>query len=184
MKRLIIVTGSSRGIGKAIVIEFAKVFKENAHFLLIARDENNLNAARDCILELSSTNQISLLQIDFSIHLTLEDYFNRIRNTIAESTLQSFQELYVVYNHGSLEHGSVDLVARNIHEKFEINLFSTWSLLAALKLLIPTNIISTQFHVNISSKFADNPKANWSAHCASKQYILMIYFLFIFKLIF
>jgi short-subunit dehydrogenase len=167
---LIIVTGSSRGIGEAIATEFGQHFKNDAHILLMARDITKLNQVKKKILSSlpNSNNKVSVLNMDFSADYKVNDYFKLIKEILDDDYLANFDELYVIYNHGTLEFGSVSLVAQSnmLQEKFEVNLFSIWNLLAAVNLLIPTTVISKQFHVNISSGYSNEPTANWSAHCS------------------
>lgn len=170
MKRLVICTGSSRGIGKSIVTEFNKTFSLETTFVLLARDLEKLNQVKDQILnESNSANSVILIQVDFSQPNQVIDYFNLLKNHIDENKLIDFEELYVVYNHGTLEYGNVSLVAQErLREKFETNLLSIWSLLGAINLYIPTTVISRQFHVNISSGYANKPVALWSGHCCCR----------------
>lgn len=173
MKHLVIVTGSSRGIGEAIATEFSHHFNNDAHILLMARDITKLNQVKQKILATlpNSNNKVSILNMDFSADYKVNDYFKLIREIFNDDYVAQFEDLYVIYNHGTLEFGSVSLVAQSnmLQEKFEINLFSIWNLLAAINLLIPTSVISKQFHVNISSGYSNEPTANWSAHCSGKH---------------
>ena len=55
----------------------------------------------------------------------------------------------------------------DLRNKFEINLFSVWNLLASINKLVPETVIAKQTFVNITSNMAENPKKNWSGHCCS-----------------
>ena len=57
---------------------------------------------------------------------------------------------------------------KTLRTKFEINLFSIWTLCSAVQLLLPTSLIKKQAHVNISSGYAMEPTANWSGQCCSR----------------
>jgi short-subunit dehydrogenase len=169
MNRLIIVTGSSRGIGAAIAKKFNTRFNNGCLFILIARDLNKLDEVKTSLIE-NSQNQVLPLSLDLSSSRQINYYLESIKNLLGNERLSKFEELYVIYNHGTLEYGSISEVAQSssLNTKFETNLFSVWGLLAAIKELIPTKLISKQYHVNISSGYSEEPTAKWSVHCCGK----------------
>jgi short-subunit dehydrogenase len=120
MKHLIIVTGASRGIGEAVTLAFGQQFKREVHFLLIARDITKLNQVKAKLLSQSdqtqsqqTNNKVTVLNMDFSAEYRVTDYFKLIKEEFNEQYLTQFEDLYVVYNHGTLEFGSVSLVAQS-----------------------------------------------------------------------
>jgi len=150
VRRLIIITGASRGIGLSAAIEFNKRFPQNSHFVLLARDLAKLNEAKEKLLK-DGSNSIEIVQIDFSNDsLKLDDCIDILNGAIDSNA--NFGELYVIYNHGTLENGSVfEVVDEKLKGKFEANFFSVWNLLAAVGKLLPEKRIPKQFHVNINS---------------------------------
>jgi short-subunit dehydrogenase len=172
MNRLVIVTGASRGIGEAIAIQLNKNFNENTLFLLMARDLKKLDAVGQTLSENSQgKNKFISIQVDFIQPNSAEFYRDLIRNAFqtGQYDLNNFTDLIAVYNHGTLEHGTVVQKAQDsLRDKFEINFFSVWTLLAGLNLLLPYEKIQKQFHVNISSGFAEKPTAEWSGHCTTR----------------
>jgi short-subunit dehydrogenase len=176
MKRLVIITGGSRGIGEAIAEEFNDVFHTNTHLLLLARDFQKLADVRTKLLNKNKNkNQVSILNLDFSLPHQVSDYAKLLKEVFVETNLSNFNELYVIFNHGTLEYGSISLKAQEpLRENFETNLFSVWSLLSAINLLIPTSLIGKQFFVNISSKYAEEPVAQWSGQCCGKFYVVFM----------
>lgn len=173
MKRLIIVTGASRGIGRAIAIELNSFRNADSHIILLARDVDKLADVRAQIeRDSESRNTVSAVSVDFSLENSVDVYFEILKNGLgdAANNVDQFEELIVVYNHGTLVFGNVSFVAQQeLRENFEVNLFSIWSLLAAINLLFPLAVISRQFHVNISSGYAVEPTASWSGHCCGKS---------------
>ncbi len=166
-KRLIIVTGSSRSIGRSIILALNQTYPTSVHFILIARDSVKLNQVKaKLIADSNNQNTASIIQVDFGETTQLADYFRLIKESLDGFSLTEFNELICVYNHGTLEYGSVSLVAQeSLRNKFEINLFSVWNLLGAIDLLMPASVISKQFHVNITSGYAKEPAPFWSAMC-------------------
>lgn len=83
-------------------------------------------------------------------------------NLPEEKTLKQFNKLVCVYNHGTLLHGSIiDVASNNLRSNFEINLFSIWTLLASINVVLPSSLLPKQFHINISSDFALDAQKNW-----------------------
>ncbi len=164
-KRLILVTGSSRGIGRAIVLNLNQTFASNVHFILMAQDSFELNKVKEKLIKDSNNqNLASIVEVDFSKKIEVADYFRMIKESLDKIDLTVFNELICIYNHGALEYGSVSLVAQGmLRRKFEINLFSVWNLLGAVNLFIPSSIIPRQFHVNITFDHSINPTPLWSA---------------------
>lgn len=181
MKRLVIVTGASRGIGRAIANELNRIYAAgDTLFLLLARDATKLTEAKNQIeTDSQGRNTAKTLSVDFASPLNkVDQYFQLLSNGLNNAGTQEldrFEELVVIYNHGTLVFGSVPLVAQNqLREDFEVNLFSIWSLLAAINLLLPLNEVSRQFHINISSSYACEAAANWSGHCCG-NFLIFFY---------
>ena len=169
LKKLIIVTGSSRGIGLAIAQQFNSFCADDALIILMARDSVALASVKKEMIA-QSRNKIETIQVDFAVAHEVSAYFEMLKSTLQSyQELNQFEELVVVYNHGTLEFGSVSLKAQEpLRQRFEINLFSIWTLLSAVNLLLPVTVIPKQFHVNISSGYGYQPHANWSVMCSSK----------------
>lgn len=67
---------------------------------------------------------------------------------------QSFDELYVFYNHGTLTLETVEKVANLATAEFQTNVISVWTLMSAIRDLFPTDLIAKQYHINTSSLLA------------------------------
>lgn len=162
MKRLILITGASQGIGAALALEFGRFYKKNSHFILIARNIEKLNDVKAQIESESETNGATTISCDFSRENTLDYFYSLLKEVLPEDLEAEYKEIIFIYNHGTLEFGNVSLSAQDsLKTPYETNLFSVWHLLAAASLLIPSASIARQFHINISSGYALKPCANW-----------------------
>jgi len=91
-KRVVVITGSSRGIGKAIAKEFAK---NNYSLLLNARDENELKeAVQEIRNEVNDPNQISYLAGDISDE--------KICISLMEEAIKRFGRINVLINNAGI----------------------------------------------------------------------------------
>lgn len=166
MKRLVIITGASRGIGSAIALEANRRFNQNTAFLLIARNEKLLEDVKTQMKN-DSTNKIFILKIDFGKEARVEEFVELIKKTLLAEDLKDLRELYVFYNHGTLQTGSVEQIADKASQEFLINVTSVWLFLASIRTLFAIDVIPTQFHVNISSLLATKVQESLSIYCAS-----------------
>jgi sepiapterin reductase len=167
MKRLVVITGASRGIGSAIANESAKKFPtDDTIFLLIARDLNKLEQMRQEI----GVNRAFAMQLDFSLSHT-PDELKQLLNTkfldLVSGSGHSFDELYIFYNHGTLIFGRVDELGEVAAREFQINVVSVWELLSALLGLF--SAVPKQFHVNMSSLLATKLEAQFSVYSTTRS---------------
>ena len=92
LKRVAVITGSSRGIGKAIAKEFAK---NNYSIVLNARDENELiEAVQEIRNEVNDPNQISYLAGDISDE--------KICISLMEEAIKRFGRINVLVNNAGI----------------------------------------------------------------------------------
>ena len=171
MVQLVIITGASRGIGAAIAIEFSRKFDSNTIFLLVARDEQKLELVKNEIKTLSPNNQVFLLKLDFSdANLNVEILAESLRLSFLkfiDSSL-SFKQIFAFYNHGTICFGKVDENADKAASEFQINVVSVWQFMNAIRKLFPTDQITVQFHVNISTLLASKFEKQLSLYSTTR----------------
>lgn len=171
MKRIILVTGAAKGIGHAITLAFNELYNSDTLFLIIDRNGDILDETKLKLLnESNSRNQVECIDIDFGDDLLVENYNEILASNLPDAEeLKSYEEIICVYNHGTLEVGTiVDMAQNDLRHKFQVNVFSIWSLLAAIQLTIPVTVIPKQTHVNMASGYGLEPAANWSGHCCTR----------------
>lgn len=167
-KRLIVITGASKGIGAQIALETNKKFTDKdtqTTFLLIARDLAKLHEVKAELIKENSQNNVLTLSYDFSRVTNVETLTDILRNNLTD---QNFDEMYVFYNHGTLKIAGVELVADDATNEFQINVISVWQLLAAIRRLFPNNIVPKQYHINISSLVATQMSKMCSVYSSTR----------------
>ncbi len=140
MKKVVLVTGASGGIGKAICKEFAKEGYDIAlHY------NSNEEAANMLAEELKSLYAVEVVAIKADLRNADEV------KTLAEKTLQIFGRVDVLVNNAGIAYQSVFQLAdeEKVRELFEINLMSAMSL---TKYILPCMISEKNGRIiNISS---------------------------------
>ncbi|MCL9781930.1 SDR family oxidoreductase [Vibrio sp. S4M6] len=115
MSKLALITGASRGIGKAIAHHFAK---QGYSLILIARRENNLKQASDEIREKYQNTTVFTCAVDFS-------HPNEVEKTIQAILDEHVTPDVLVNSAGVLYPGNIELPVTKLNELITINMTST-----------------------------------------------------------
>ena len=172
MQRLVVITGASRGIGASLAMETSRKYRENTLFLLMARNQEALEKVRSQMLESASTTssfRVLTMTIDFAKTYQVAELSKLIKEVLQSERLGHLSELYVFYNHGTLRLSTIERLADDVAEEFQINVCSVWTLMSTVRQLFPLNLVPNQFHVNMSSLLATQVKELYSAYNSSKQ---------------
>jgi len=154
--RLALVTGATRGIGRAVALAYAR---EGAHLILVGRTTGALEEVDDEIRGLGSS--ATLLTLDLKRH----DKIDALGPTI----FQRWQKLDIlVGNAGVLGPLSPlgHVTAEAWNEVLEINLTANWRLIRTLDPLLRRSDAGRAIFV--SSGAAHNPRAYWGPYAVSK----------------
>jgi short-subunit dehydrogenase len=170
MKRLILITGASRGIGHSLAIETFKKYTNDTLFILMSRDEIKLKETQNemRLLNDQTSNEIKTIQIDFSQNSSVDNYIQQLTTNVDQLKTCQFDQIIIFYNHGTLLLGKVEEVADKVSNEFQINVTSVWCLMAALRQLFPIDKIPSQFHINISTLNSTRLLNDFSSYSASK----------------
>lgn len=167
MHRLVIITGASKGIGAQIALQTNQKFNDKqTTFLLVARDLAKLNEVANEMTKANSLSEVLTMSYDFSQVAKTEDLKNLLNARLKQK--EAFDELYVFYNHGTLKIDSVEKVADQATNEFQINVISVWTLMSALREMFPLNSVKKQFHINISSLLATALDKMCSVYCSTR----------------
>ena len=156
-KQLIVITGSSSGIGKALAQNFAK---DNNNVLAIARSENALLELKDEYPE-----NINYICGDVSS----KEIQASIKNYIEEN---NFKVKYLVHCAGIID--PIKEIDKISHEEWQtiqdINVTAPLFLTTALK----GTFVSKARVLFISSQWGHYPEKNFTAYCVSKAALIML----------
>lgn len=149
MKPVIVVTGASRGLGRAIALQLAP----HARLLLVARDATALESlAQEC--------QAQFLALDVTD--------SSAATTIVESALNHYSRLDALVNNAGVVGPIAPLAESEIsawRHNLEVNLMAPAALIQAA---LPHLRRSRGRIVNISTGAAVKTMVGWSAYCTAK----------------
>ena len=123
---------------------------------------------KEKVTNIAFSNKIITLEFDFSKEVKVTELADLLKTTLKDEKLNQVSELYVFYNHGTLQLATIERSADMASNEFQTNVVSVWTLMSAIRHLFPLNLFPTQFHVNISSLLADKPQESFSLYNTSK----------------
>ena len=153
--KVTIVTGASRGIGRAIALSFAK---EGSNLVLAARDKGKLEQV---------ANEAKEHQVEVEIVLTDVRNETHIKHLI-ETTAAKFNRIDILINNAGLGHFKpvADLTTEEWDEMFEVNLRGVF--LTTREALPHLRAAGESFIVNVASLAAKNTFPNGGGYAATK----------------
>jgi len=164
--RCVLLTGASRGFGRALALELAGVF-DNVHFALVSRDEPGMAETKRLMLHHGPPNTIVTL---FPVDLGDAEKMDQNVANIIEALPRGMTKLLLVNNAGSL--GPLcrigDLpTAQDLNRALSLNVTSPIVLTSAVLRLVQSRGVPLTV-VNVSSLAAVQPFDCWSMYCTGK----------------
>lgn len=159
--KLFIITGASRGIGKAVALEGDRLFKGEARFVLMARNGKNLQTVSE-----SLDNPSDTLTVDFSDPITLEQHADTLFESLNPA---DFSSVILINNAGVIEPiATADKTsASDLLKAFNINIISAMTLTSRF-LAWSEHFKAERLVLNVSSGAASFTIPAWSAYCSTK----------------
>lgn len=155
-KRIALITGASRGIGRAVAIALAK---QNVHVVLTARTVGGLEEADDIIKAAGGT--ASLLPMDIRQHAQID--------ALGAELYERYKRLDILIGNAAML-GNLSPVAHMDPSQFEdilsVNLTANYRLLRSMDPLLRLSPAGRV--VMVTSGAARNAYAYWGAYAASK----------------
>ncbi|GAB0086405.1 Sepiapterin reductase [Sergentomyia squamirostris] len=164
----LLITGASRGIGKAMAIGCAKELKPGSLILLLARSAAGLEATKTEILACNDKITIVTASVDLT-ESSRENLEVIVDKALANGSRKDFDFSLVIHNVGTL--GDVTKWSRDLNsqaiwrEHFSVNVFS----IAVLNSVFLDKITSTdRIVVNVTSLAAVEPFPSMGLYCSSR----------------
>ena len=171
-KSFVLITGSSRGLGRAIAIEFSKHVAPGSVFLLVARTAEALEETKAKILEVAPAVEVITRPLDLA-KPDREVYHELLisATTTNGRSASQFDHAILVHNAASL--GDLSLKVSQIEDVSELSTYYSTNVFSMV-------VLNTQFFkvfkdvskqrsiIHITSKGALQPFKTWGYYCAGK----------------
>nr|XP_055056224.1 sepiapterin reductase a [Misgurnus anguillicaudatus] len=167
-KALVIITGASRGFGRALALEIAGRVDAGSVLILAARSEDRLQELQTHLSRDASQVTVRCVAAD----LARKEDIERVLTEVKETQRADIDHLLLFNNAGSL--GDVSRYCRDFTDVDEVDSFLSFNVSSALCFTagvlnaVPQRAGLTRVIVNISSLCAIKPFASWVLYCTGK----------------
>lgn len=171
-----VLTGASRGFGRALASQLARLLSPGSVMLLSARNDSMLRQLKEELCAQQPGLQVVLTAADLGTEAGVQQLLSAVRELPRPERLQ---RLLLINNAGTL--GDVSKGFLNINDLAEVNNYWTLNLTSMLCLTSGTlNAFSnspglSKTVVNVSSLCALQPFKGWGLYCAGKAARDMLY---------
>ncbi|CAN7984386.1 unnamed protein product, partial [Ixodes hexagonus] len=166
---LVVVTGASGGIGRAIAVNFAKHVSEGSLFVITGRNTAGLEETKRMIAALGLDINVSVETCDHSV-ASFKDYQELLRRASAQ--LEVPDRVVLVHNAATLGDNSVYAVSYDsestIGDYYRLNLTSVMTLTAAFLQHYGSDSGPSRMIVNVSSGALTQPVQGLGLYCTGQ----------------
>ncbi|XP_005103160.1 sepiapterin reductase [Aplysia californica] len=170
-KSVCIITGATKGLGKAITSNLAKELPKGSLFILLARSQDLLDRISSQVKENDGIESVSM-PFDQSC-ADGETNKKMLQDALAKAgvAVSQYEQAILINNAGTLDH--LDY-SRNLDrldvstEYFKTNLSGCITLTATFLQVFRAPDVKTRVVVNISSLAAISPMKSWLLYCMAK----------------
>lgn len=174
-KTCCVITGASRGLGRAIAINFCSAFHPDSMFVLLSRDVQQLNSVKSEMETKSPGTTIITKHFDQS-KLNFDVYAALFQDVFGTAGVDpgDFEQAMMVHNAGT--EGDPSKYIRDLSDPelvggcFDMNISGMILLNAAFLQTFPSSAVSCRVVVAMTSLSAIMPMRTWSLYCTSKLY--------------
>lgn len=162
-----VITGASRGIGRTIAIETARLAQNKLVLVLVARSEIDLNETKNLVLEVNENVIVHMVPLDLS-KAQVNRYEELMKNTLID--LKDPFSAVIFHNAGHIGHiGNVlNLSDSKVwSDYFDLNVFSVMALNSVFVHHV-MNLTKNITIVNITSLFGRQANSNFGMYGSGK----------------
>ncbi|CAD6207941.1 GSCOCG00003199001-RA-CDS [Cotesia congregata] len=164
-KLFVLITGSSKGIGREFAITFSQIAERDSHFLLIARNETGL---QETVSKMSNNVSVDYVSMDLSLAQAdhLEDI---IRKRINPDEYDHAIIIHNVGTSGDLSQLTNEMNNFRVWEKmYDLNVFLPAVLNSVFMKIFNDNVKAKKLVINMSSLAAKIPLSSMGYYCSAK----------------
>jgi len=173
-KTFCLITGASRGIGRAIAIHFSKQVSEGSVFLLLARSQDALDDTKKAVEEASKDKCVVVTKSVDLAKPSQTSFLVTIKDALAaqKASAADFQHTILVHNAGSLGNVKRRVVEyedlEEIQAYFQLNVSSMLLLTSQFFKVFEKRAASQRSVVQISSLAGMKSFKTWGYYSAGK----------------
>lgn len=170
-RALVIITGASRGFGRALAKDLSRLVKPGSAFVLVARSEGDLRTLQAELREAEADRaglEVRCVATDLALAQGLEEVLKAAR----EAASDLIEHVLLVNNAGSL--GDISRFTKSFTDMAEVNAYLSLNVSSFLCLTaqtlqaFPQRPGLTRTVINISSLCAIKPFSSWVLYCSGK----------------
>lgn len=171
-RALCIITGASRGFGRAVARELCRAVQPGSAFVLVARSESDLLTLRAELTQGPEASGAGLQVQCVVADLGLAEGLERVVKVAREAAPERVEHVLLVNNAGSL--GDISRFTKSFTDMAEVNSYLSLNVSSFLCLTaqtlqaFPQRPGLTRTVVNISSLCALKPFSSWVLYCSGK----------------
>jgi sepiapterin reductase len=165
VRSFVLITGASRGFGRALALEMGKVVGAGSTLLLMARNMADLETTKSIVRDARPGLAVELVSIDLET-ANQETFEKAVRSNYGSG---DHSVAVVIHNAGTLgQDGRKITDLTDIDEMstyYRLNLFHVICLNSVFKSCFP---VTRTVYINISSILALQPMVTWGHYCGGK----------------
>lgn len=165
VRSFVLITGASRGFGRAIALELGKVVGAGSTLLLMSRSKTDLETTKSIVRDARPGLAVELVSVDLAT-AEKEDFEKAVRANYGSA---DHEVAIIIHNAGTIGQDG-----RKITDLTDISLMSTYYRLNLFHVICLNSVFKSCFpksrmvYINISSILALQPLTTWGHYCGGK----------------